>query len=164
MANQSFLVLFLIAITVVASVAIWMGVVWLFSRLGKWQKLASVYAVQNLQTIPEDAEKRMINFLTMGFTQYKGVVRIFATSQGIFLRPIFIFKYRHPLLFIPWRDIEEQEKRMDEEKTTGFNIRENLSFLWRSDKFIFRNAPDIKVCVDANTGAFIREKKKQFHF
>lgn len=142
-------------------VLFWGGILYILGF--KWRKLAAVYGAQNMQQIPVEAEKRYVSYFSMGWTQYKGSIKLWATSQGIFLKPIWIFKMGHPLIFIPWQDIESQGEAHEGVKS-NFGIKEHIGFLWAADDFVFRNAPDMKINVDTGTGAFLREKKKQYKF
>lgn len=135
-------------------------------RFGPWAKLKELYTFMGNPSGTIDGEKRMITFLKLGKYQYKGIVRITVTSQGIYLRPVFIFKLAHPTLFIPWNEITflgEEDFPKESRTRTGLVLK-GSKFQAIRFEFQFQRFPSMKVEMDEDTGLFVEKKKKEFGF
>lgn len=83
-------------------VAIWIFVAFMLSRVGGWDRLAESYRSDqpffgtrfNLQAAQ----------LRAG-TNYNGCLTFGANHEGLYLRPIVLFRAFHPPLLIPWSEI-----------------------------------------------------------
>lgn len=80
----------------------WCFVFWILSHVGGWQKLATRY-----RTRETPAGKTFSGLQAMvGFVSYRGALECTTNDEGFFLRPSVLFRFGHPLLFIPWSDCE----------------------------------------------------------
>ncbi|MFH1286356.1 MAG: hypothetical protein ABII02_01230 [Candidatus Magasanikbacteria bacterium] len=126
---------------VLAFLVFWAGIVVLTSRLSRWNKLAEVYPDV---TTGGDGEKKMFGGARMNnIANYNGTITFEATSAGLRMKQIIIFRFGHENLLIPWSDIEEKEYLMS---TIGFR---------------FTRVPKLKILVSKKMGNWILEKKKQ---
>jgi hypothetical protein len=95
-------------------VVIWILVTGILSYIGGWHALADRYAA------PEDvdvtAEQRfrfrsiLLRRIPLVPARYRGCVTISLTSAGCHLAVLFVFRFRHPPLLIPWTAIVRCEE------------------------------------------------------
>lgn len=81
-------------------------IIFLISRFG-WYRLAKNYAYDGFFT--GDPVKRLS--MRIGTSNYNNVLQVKVNYEGIYIRPVFIFKLFHPAVMIPWKDIPEPEKK-----------------------------------------------------
>lgn len=81
----------------------WCFVLWINSLLSGWRRLARRYQAKEQ---PAGKEWRSVQG-RIGFVSYKNSLRCFASGDGLFLQPEVLFRFAHPLLFIPWKDMKE---------------------------------------------------------
>ena len=89
----------------------WLGMCWLIAAVGGWAILASLYRA------PEDFELdpaarfrfRSIQLRRSALfpARYSNSITIGLTDAGLYLLPLILFRFGHPPLLIPWRDIRE---------------------------------------------------------
>lgn len=80
----------------------WCFVVWSLSRVGGWHRLAMRY---HTSEIPEGAAFPGIQAM-VGLVSYRGAIDCTITDEGFYLRPMVLFRFGHPALFIPWSECE----------------------------------------------------------
>jgi hypothetical protein len=78
----------------------WTMIVWLISRVG-WTALA-----QQWQTTSQPSGT-LYSMVTaqVGFANYRNTLQIHLNQSGIFLEPIWLFRFGHARLFVPWQDV-----------------------------------------------------------
>jgi hypothetical protein len=54
---------------------------------------------------------------------YKGSANVGADSKGLYLSLFFLFRFGHPPLFVPWRDITITEKQIFKSKVLELRFR-----------------------------------------
>ena len=89
----------------------WMLVLSLISVLGGWRSLAEKYP---LSGIAAGKVLKSFSFCSLRlnlFATYSKTLRITIHEGGIVLSPIFIYKFMHKPIFIPWEHIEGVEKK-----------------------------------------------------
>jgi len=103
--NASLSPLFVIAIAVAAVtvfVAFWCGIVALIAMVSGWSALARQYPAPEGHGGSswgfESARMRMNS-------SYSGCLSIHATRDGLYLAVMPFFRFRHPPLLIPWREV-----------------------------------------------------------
>jgi hypothetical protein len=80
----------------------WIGILWAVAKLGGWRELAKHYPA------PGAFQGKRWWFCSAQMqyrTSYRGALIIGSNAQGIWLRPLFLFRFGHPAIFIPWGDI-----------------------------------------------------------
>jgi len=94
--------------------AIFLLVLWLLlnliiSRLTGWARMAAHYP-----NVGGFSGKlwRFQTITTRRGMGYKGSTTVGADSRGLYLSLLFIFRFGHPPLFVPWRDITITEKQI----------------------------------------------------
>jgi hypothetical protein len=85
---------------------IWCFVMWINSRLSGWNRLTKHYGTD--QT-PEGRLWPGVHG-KLGIVSYKNTLDCTTGPEGIFLRPGPLFRFAHPLLFIPWSDFHSVRK------------------------------------------------------
>ncbi len=83
--------------------AFWAGVVSLVG-FGGWRPLAARYPARRW---PE-GEGTHVGWQSgrVGMANYNGALNAVVTGEGLYLRPVALFKYNHPPIFIPWEAVE----------------------------------------------------------
>jgi hypothetical protein len=138
---------------------------------GPWKKLKSIYGFMGDPQAYKTGEKYILQLLILGKSQYKGIVRMTITSQGLYLQPVFIFKLGHPPLFIPWNEITklgEDDYPSGSRTTTGLvtaNLaKKGLQFQGVRIDLQFQRLPNMKVVMDETAGDIVDRKKREFGF
>ncbi len=129
-----------IIISTFAFIGIWVLVIGLVSLLSGWSRLAQHYRdFDNYQ-----GKKLHGKFGNFGWTSYGGVLILGANMQGLYLSVDILFRVFHPPLFIPWSDIQTEER---DGIFTSFTM---LSF---------SQAPDVTVTISSKLMAQVQALK-----
>ena len=99
---------------------LWVLVNLIISRLTGWARMASHYPVMGAFT------GKIWRFQTIGTRRgmgYKGSTNVGADSRGLHLSLFFIFRFGHPAIFVPWRDITITEKQVFKSKELELRFR-----------------------------------------
>ncbi len=84
----------------------WCFVMWINSHVSGWSRLAKSY-----RTDAPPKGKTWTGVRGMiGVVSYKGVLTCTTNETGLFIQPGALFKFGHPLLYIPWTDFYEGRK------------------------------------------------------
>lgn len=84
----------------------WCFVLWMLSHVGGWSRLAARYRSKEAPL-----GKRWTGVQgNVGFVSYRGVLECTTNEEGMFLQPGLIFRFSHPLLFIPWTEFREARR------------------------------------------------------
>jgi len=106
--SESFFVLFIIFVCVDLFIAIWLGMLFLISRLGGWSKLYKAYK------FPDRVQKpfltRKFQSMQIGLSNYNGVMTLSYHPEGLGVEVMILFRFQHPKILIPWREIKLKEK------------------------------------------------------
>ena len=88
-------------------VAFWCAICGLIS-LGGWAQLAKDFRAENVTV----GSVRAFQSLIIGAAKYNGALSIGVWPEGLYIRPMAIFRVGHPPLLIPWSAIgtPKQEK------------------------------------------------------
>ena len=88
-------------------VGIWLAVMFLLSRLGGWHRLASRYRLSGTFS------GKVWRFQSGKFNWagYNNCLSVGGNEKGLYVAPLFIFRFGHPPLFIPWGDITVEKKK-----------------------------------------------------
>jgi hypothetical protein len=86
----------------------WLAVCFILAHIGGWTKLNCYYPALSP---PENAIFYTISAGMRWGTSYRSCLVLGATTQGIYVRLIFLFRPWHPPLFIPWSDITTMEQK-----------------------------------------------------
>jgi hypothetical protein len=84
----------------------WCFVMWINSHVSGWKRLAKHY--QSDET-PSGKTWNGVQG-TVGMVSYKNVLNCSANENGLFIQPSMLFKFAHPLLFIPWSEFREAKR------------------------------------------------------
>jgi hypothetical protein len=99
---------------------LWVLLNFFISRLTGWASMAAHYhnvggftgKVWRFQTIT-----------TRWGMGYKGSTNVGADSKGLYLSLFFLFRFGHPPLFVPWRDVTITEKQVFRSKVLELRFR-----------------------------------------
>lgn len=81
------------------SVAIWLLVLALVAWTGGWRSLARRY--RGLRE-PKGLTLSWRNLSLGRWTNYRGCIRLILAPQGVYLVPVFLFRFGHAPLLLPW--------------------------------------------------------------
>ena len=100
-------VLTLILWAIAAFMAVWVGTISLAGVLG-WKPLAARFPAQRWP----QGEGVLLTWQSgsVGASNYNGVLNAIVTDEGLYLKPVALFAYNHPPVFIPWAAVEELDK------------------------------------------------------
>ena len=84
----------------------WMGITFLLGQLGGWAALAQVYRFDG----QFHGDRWGMQSGRLGFVNYNHVLTVGANSEGLYMKPLFFFRFGQPPLFIPWYDISVERK------------------------------------------------------
>ena len=132
--------LWIIPLSLLGFVVIWSFVIVLTSRLGGWWRLAQHYRDFDSYY----GRKLYWKSGNFGAASYGGILTFGANYQGLYLAVNFLFSMGHPALFIPWNDIQAEERqRLFAKETT----------------LTFAKAPKVKLTVPSRVMEQIQELK-----
>ncbi len=110
-------------------VPLWLAIGFVIALASGWRSLASRYAADR------DPPARRWSFQSGSLRQagYNSVLTVAADREGLYLATIFLFRFGHTPLFIPWRDIAISPKTHFFRDGIEFRLgRENPVPLWLS--------------------------------
>jgi hypothetical protein len=81
----------------------WCAVIWLISQISGWGELAQHYRA--LQ--PPSGDLWSWQYGMISWAGYNGVLNLTANAEGLFMETIWLFRFGHPRLFIPWHEFRE---------------------------------------------------------
>lgn len=91
---------------------LWIGVVHLVARIGGWRRAATVFATdREVDGDPFPGSSAMLN----GMARYRNTLTVVVSDDGVYIRPIMLFRLSHEPLFIPFSAvtaIEDMEFRL----------------------------------------------------
>ncbi len=73
------------------------------SFIGGWFSLAQVYRTQEAF---DGAKRRMQSGQMRWLANYNNVLTLGVSQQGLYLASMFLFRFMHPPLLIPWSEIK----------------------------------------------------------
>ena len=87
---------------------LWMLVSAIVSLIGGWFSLARVYRTR----VPFNGAKwRMQSGQMRYIVGYNNALTIGASPQGLYLASVFLFRFMHPPLLVPWSDVKVRKKK-----------------------------------------------------
>jgi hypothetical protein len=88
-------------------IGIWFSVMFLVSRLGGWHRLSSRYRLSGIFS------GKVWRFQSGKFNWagYNSCLSMGGNEKGLYVAPLFLFRFGHPPLFIPWGDITVEKKK-----------------------------------------------------
>jgi hypothetical protein len=87
---------------------LWCLVAAIVSYVGGWFSLAKVYRTR----APFNGAKwRMQSGQMRWLANYNGVLTLGVSQQGLYLASMFLFRFMHPPLLVPWSEIEVRRKK-----------------------------------------------------
>jgi len=87
---------------------LWLLVGAILSIIGGWFSLAKVYRTRVLFN---GAKCRMQSGQMRWLTNYNNVLTIGVSPQGLYLASMFLFRFMHPPLLVPWSEIKVRRKK-----------------------------------------------------
>ncbi|MEM1057201.1 MAG: hypothetical protein AAGI52_16915 [Bacteroidota bacterium] len=96
-------IVFLLGILVVFP-AFWSSVVWLIGF--NWRGLARDYPAERW---PEDGHEVTWQSASLGMSNYSSVLTFVAAEEGLYIRPLWMYRAGHPPVCIPWTEVEAVE-------------------------------------------------------
>jgi hypothetical protein len=87
---------------------LWLLVGSIVSFIGGWFSLAKLYRTR---VAFHGAKWRMRSGQMRWLTNYNKVLTIGASPQGLYLASMFLFRFMHPPLLVPWSEIKVRRKK-----------------------------------------------------
>ena len=103
----------------------WCGVVYLIANVGGWVRLAKHYRYDGTF----QGQQWSLQSARFGWSSYRSALTVGANWEGLYLRPMFLFRCGHAPLFFPWHDLSV--------KQTGT--------VFKSVDFWFQRVPSVRV-------------------
>ncbi len=95
----------------VAFIAIWVGVMWLLSRISGWHKLAEFYLYRGeIRGVSRSFQGAMLGYSRWRLVRYRGCLTVTVDSGLLILKPWFIFGAFHPPLGIPLEELMRADR------------------------------------------------------
>jgi hypothetical protein len=91
------------AIVLIYSLFLWLLVAAGVSLIGGWFSLAKVYRTR---ATFNGAKRRMQSGRMGWLANYNNVLTMGASQQGLYLASMFLFRFMHPPLLVPWNEIK----------------------------------------------------------
>jgi hypothetical protein len=118
----------------------WFLVAAAVSSVGGWYALSNRYRTR----IAFDGAKwKMQSGQMRRFMNYNNVLTLGANGEGLYLACMFLFRFMHPPLFVPWREIKVRRSKglffeyvtfiMDAELAIPLKVRAGLAGLMRNE-------------------------------
>src|SRR5580658_7692562 len=98
----------LLAIFPIYFLWLWLLVGATISVIGGWFSLAKVYRTQEAF---DGAKWRMQSGQMRWLANYNNVLTIGVSQQGLYLASMFLFRFMHPPLLVPWSEIKVRRKQ-----------------------------------------------------
>jgi hypothetical protein len=87
---------------------LWFLVATIISLVGGWYSLARVYRTQ----VPFNGTKwRMQSGQMRCLMNYNNVLTLGVSPEGVYLASMFLFRFLHPPLLVPWSEIKVRRKK-----------------------------------------------------
>ncbi len=90
-----------------AFLTIWCTVCLLISWVGGWAQLKTCYRYE----LPFSGDLSYMMSGRFGWTNYSSVLTVGRSHEGLYLRPLFLFRPGHPPLLIPWEELTVEENK-----------------------------------------------------
>jgi len=126
-------------------VIFWYSMLRLVATFGPWKKLSTMYPA-HVPSLVGDTFNAFV--FALGKSKYKSIMNIWVNSQGMFFRPMLLFRAGHDPIFIPWSEIEKVEGIKSHNGTAPRMMRLHL-----------RQNPEAEVMIDRHTFRKINEHK-----
>lgn len=88
--------------------AVWLLICTMSALFSGWRRLAERFAT----TAEFHGQMFRMRSAKMRFAQYNGAINIGSGPEGLYLRPVVVFRFRHPALLIPWYETEVRNQRV----------------------------------------------------
>jgi|GEM_PF-1181564 hypothetical protein len=106
--SESFFILFMIILCGALFIVIWLTMLFLVSRLGGWSKLHKAYHFPS--RIGNPFLVKSFQSIQLGVSNYNGIMTLSYYPEGIGMEVMILFRFQHPKILIPWKDIKLKEK------------------------------------------------------
>jgi hypothetical protein len=106
--SETFFILFTIILCGALFIIIWISMLFLVARFGGWGKLHKAYKFP--ERIGNPFLVKTFQSIQLGMSNYNGIMTLSYYPQGLGLEVMFLFRFQHPKILIPWKDIKLKEK------------------------------------------------------
>lgn len=106
--SETIFVVFIILACFSLFLVIWFGMLYLVSRFAGWGKLHKVY--QFPDRLREPILVMSYQSIQIGMSNYNNVLKLTYYQEGLGIEVMILFRFQHPKIFIPWKDINLKEK------------------------------------------------------
>jgi hypothetical protein len=125
-------------------VAVWIGAGFVVAQASGWGYLSRCYRSGN----PFDGKRWYFRSGRMRLNMsYNSCLTLGASTQGLYVAVLFMFRIGHPPLFIPWQDI---------------SVNTGKTLWWKWTEFRFRQAPGVYLKIFGSVGEEIKSSAGMF--
>jgi hypothetical protein len=100
--DQSYLIPLIILGFPIFFGGMWCFVCWLLANIGGWQRLAARFPAKSG---PPAGKGYHFQSAQLGVASYRSTLSLHCTDDGMHFVPMVLFRFAHPPLFIPWREM-----------------------------------------------------------
>ena len=101
-------VIFIVVISVGLFIGLWFGILFLISRMSGWSKLHKTYGFPNYIQKPFLVKSNQS--IKLGISNFNGIVKLYFHPEGLGMEVMILFRFQHPKILIPWKNIKLKEK------------------------------------------------------
>lgn len=87
---------------------LWQGILYLTSLAGGWNKLSKLYTFKNENISP--IKVKSFQSAQFSWVNYHSSLKFLFYREGLGIKVFPLFRFKHPNLLIPWKDIYLKEK------------------------------------------------------
>ncbi len=106
--SESFFILFTFFLCGALFIVIWLIMLYLVSHFGGWRKLHKAY--QFPSRIGNPFLVKTFQSIQLGMSNYNGIMKLSYYPEGLGMEVMILFRFQHPKILIPWKDIKLKEK------------------------------------------------------
>jgi hypothetical protein len=111
--SQNSLPLYFILLIPAFFVTIWCLSCWAIARVSGWSLLSKRFtAISEPYGDTKSAGPYFYTVYTRFLCHYSSVIRLVAAQDGLYLSVSFLFRFAHPRLCVPWREIELSQTKL----------------------------------------------------
>ncbi len=106
--SEIFFIFFIVILCGALFIAIWLSMLFLVSRFGGWGKLYKAYKFP--ERIGNPFLVKSFQSIQLGISNYNGIMTLSYYPEGLGMEVMILFRFQHPKILIPWKDIKLKEK------------------------------------------------------
>jgi hypothetical protein len=106
--NSEIFTIVLVFLGITFFICLWFGIIGLSSLISGWNRLSKRYPFKEKNKEPD--KKKSFQSAQIGVFNYNGILTLSFYPDGLAIEVMILFSFKHPKLFIPWKEIKLKEK------------------------------------------------------